>query len=92
MAVDKAEEAEENDGKHHIMNEALSAIVQGFAVISTIGTPTSFTGPSIAEFLAEQSKDQLCHQLASTIGAPCSDYFYSRNVFLISVAPIDGAA
>lgn len=89
MLVGKAKEAEESNQKHHIMSEALNMIAEGLLAVSTIATTsTLFTEPTNAEFLAEQSKDLLVRQLASTVGTPGFDYSNNGNGFLTRVATI----
>lgn len=93
VPADNANEVERNYEKHHIVYEALNANALGVsAMFTTETTRKPFMEPTKAEFLAENSIEQLCRHLAASVETLRSDYFYNRNVFLICFAPIDGAA
>lgn len=71
VPANKLSKAEEIGEKRHIVSEALNQIAPGLPAVSKIArTRTLFTEPTTAEFLAEQSNDQLCRQLALTVGTP----------------------
>lgn len=77
---DKAKEADRNDEKCHIVSERLDEIKPGLPDVSVIAkAPTLLMEPTVAEFPPKQTKDPLCHQLASSDRTSGFDYSYNRN-------------
>lgn len=74
------------------MNNVLSATAPGHPGVPVIAMkPMRPAASTPAEFLAKQSTDQLCGELASAVGKPRSEYNYSCNWFLNLVSHTDGA-
>lgn len=87
VPADKEKEAKGINERHIVVNEALNDIVPELLAVSKMAmTSTPFNEPTTAELLIEQSKDLLCRQRASTVGAPGSYCSYNRSGFLICVA------
>lgn len=88
--TDKAKEAEENDEKQLTVNDVLNTTALGLVAVSMIATTlVPFGQRNAVGFLAENSEDQLCCKLASTVQTPACHYHYNRKEFLIAIAPID---
>lgn len=61
VPANKVKEAEDDDGRQHILSEALNAIAPGLSTLSVFAT-TRLVDSTTAKFLAEQSKDMFCRR------------------------------
>lgn len=92
VIMNKAKESKESHEQHPIVIVVLNAVATRIPVVSQVAmTSTPFIQPMTVEFRAEQSKDPLGRQLASTVKRPGSDFSCKGHRWLILVAPIDEA-
>lgn len=77
--------------RNHLGSEALNEFAPGLPAVSKMA-PTPFIEPTTAEYLAEQSEDPFCRQLASIVGTPGPTYSSNCNGIPLFVAPIDRAS
>lgn len=59
-------------------------------VMTIVDSETTAIPPTTGEFLAAQSSDRLCEQLAKTVGTPGLQYSNDRRGYLVLASSLDG--
>lgn len=60
-------------------------------VMTIVDSESPPSPPAMKEFLAAQSSDRLCQQLAKTVGTPGSQYSIDCTGYLVQASSLDGA-